>query len=403
MATASKRAKGKTSSATHDIEQMANSSKAEKMKMLESTVARIEKDCGKGAIMRLGGDAVEQVEAISTGSLSLDKCLGVGGLPRGRVVEIYGPESSGKTTLALHAIAQAQKEGGIAALIDAEHAFDPGYAKKIGVDLETLLVSQPDSGEQALQIAEKLTASGAVDVIVVDSVAALVPKAELEGDIGDSHVGLQARLMSHALRKLTGIANKGKTALIFINQLREKIGVMFGSPETTPGGRALKFYASVRLDVRRVGSIKDGEAVIGNRTRVTVSKNKVAPPFAKAEFDIVFAQGIDTIGEILDLGQQHGVIKAHGSWFSFGDTRLGQGRNNVRAFLLDPANADIFNEIHELLMAKLYPEDGSATPPPSGDPDGEPSGDDDTDIDGDDNGDDLDDVFETNGKKRKSA
>ena len=320
-----------------------NGVNAEKLKALQLTLDKIEKSYGKGTIMKLGDSAVVPVEAISTGSLTLDMALGTGGLPRGRVVEIYGPESSGKTTLAIHAIAEAQKAGGIAAFIDAENAFDSSYAKKLGVDIENLLVSQPDNGEQALEIAENLIRSGAIDIIVIDSVAALTPKAEIEGEMGDSKVGLQARLMSQALRKLTGTINKTGCCCIFINQLREKIGVMFGNPETTTGGNALKFYSSVRLDIRRISQIKEGDSVVGNRTRVKVVKNKLAPPFRQAEFDIIYGQGISKVGEIVDLAVDHNIVKKSGSWFSYGDTKLGQGRDAVKQLLLD--NPELSEEI----------------------------------------------------------
>lgn len=316
----------------------------EKEKALEIALAHIERQFGKGSIMKLG-DAQGQsgIVAIPTGSLSLDLALGVGGIPAGRIVEIFGPESSGKTTVALHVIAEAQARGGIAAFIDAEHALDPGYARRLGVDIDNLLVSQPDTGEQALEIAEALVRSGAVDVIVVDSVAALVPRAEIEGEMGDAHVGLQARLMSQALRKLTGAVSKSQTGLIFINQLREKVGVMFGSPEVTPGGRALKFYASVRIDVRRIESLKQGQEVVGIRVRAKVVKNKVAPPFRQAEFDLMYGTGISREGDILDLGAQYNIIQKTGAWYSYGDERLGQGRENAKAFLRD--HPDLAQEI----------------------------------------------------------
>ena len=315
----------------------------EKFKALQLTIEKIEKAYGKGTIMKLGGEAVDQVASISTGSISLDNALGIGGLPKGRVVEIYGPESSGKTTLAIHAIANVQKNGGIAAFIDAEHAFDSLYAQKLGVDLENLLISQPDNGEQALEITENLIRSGAIDVIVIDSVAALTPKSEIEGEMGDSKMGLQARLMSQALRKLTASINRTGCCCIFINQLREKIGVMFGNPETTTGGNALKFYSSVRLDIRRIGQIKDGDAIVGNRTRVKIVKNKVAPPFRLAEFDIMYGEGISKVGEIVDLGVDKGVIKKSGSWFSYNETKLGQGRDSVKQLLLD--NPELADEL----------------------------------------------------------
>lgn len=320
----------------------------EKLKALQLTMDKIEKSYGKGSIMKLGDRVVEEVPSISSGSIGLDIAMGVGGYPKGRIIEIYGPESSGKTTLAIHAIAEAQKAGGIAAIIDAEHAFDPGYATKLGVDINELLISQPDNGEQALEIADNLIRSGAVDIIVIDSVAALTPKSEIEGEMGDSKMGLQARLMSQALRKLTANINKTKTCVIFINQLREKIGVMFGNPETTTGGNALKFYASVRLDIRRIGQIKDGEEAQGNHTRVKVVKNKVAPPFKKAEFDIMYGEGISKTGEIVDLGVELNVVKKSGSWFSYGETKLGQGRESVKLLLRD--NPELAQE----LEAKIF-------------------------------------------------
>ncbi len=321
---------------------------AEKLKALQMAMAKIEKDHGKGTIMKLGDDKIEDIPVIPTGSVGLNMALGVGGYPRGRVIEIYGPESSGKTTLAIHAIAEAQKQGGIAAIIDAEHAFDRFYAEKLGVDTDNLYISQPDSGEQALEVADELIRSSAIDIIVIDSVAALTPKAELEGEMGDNKVGLQARLMSQALRKLTATINKTNTTCIFINQLREKIGVMFGNPETTTGGNALKFYASVRLDIRRVGQIKDGDEVIGNSTRVKIVKNKVAPPFRKAEFDIMFGEGISRVGEIVDLGVEYGIVKKSGSWFSYGDTKLAQGRDAVKQLLKD--NPELAEEIEGKIM-----------------------------------------------------
>ncbi|HVN05134.1 MAG TPA: recombinase RecA [Bryobacteraceae bacterium] len=305
----------------------------ERRHAIDVTLSQLEKQFGKGAVLRLGSGAVTPVAVIPSGSISLDCALGVGGFPRGRVVEIFGPESSGKTTLTLHLIAEAQKAGGVAAFIDAEHALDPGYARKLGVDVDNLLVSQPDSGEQALEIAAALTNSGALDVVVIDSVAALVPKAELEGEMGDSHMGLHARLMSQALRKLTGVVSRTGTCMVFINQIREKIGVMFGNPETTTGGRALKFYASVRVDIRRIAALKDGENVIGNRTRAKVVKNKVAPPFREAEFDIVYGEGISFEGDLLDLGTAHSLVEKSGSWFSYRGERIGQGRDNARQFL----------------------------------------------------------------------
>jgi recombination protein RecA len=315
----------------------------EKLKALEVTIGKIEKDYGKGTIMKLGDRAIEDVQVISTGSIGLDAALGIGGLPRGRVIEIYGPEASGKTTLAIHAIAEAQKNGGIAAIIDAEHTFDRNYASKLGVDVENLLISQPDNGEQALEITDNLIRSGALDIIVIDSVAALTPKAEIEGEMGDSKMGLQARLMSQALRKLTANISKTNTSCVFINQLREKIGVMFGNPETTTGGNALKFYASVRLDIRRTNQLKEGEEIIGNRTRVKIVKNKLAPPFRKADFDILYGEGISQLGEIVDLGTDFNIIKKSGSWFSYGETKIGQGRDAVKQILKD--NPELYDEL----------------------------------------------------------
>ncbi|MDR6563060.1 MULTISPECIES: recombinase RecA [unclassified Arcicella] len=323
----------------------------EKLKALQTTLEKLDKAYGKGTVMRLSDSKVLDVPVISTGSLGLDLALGVGGVPRGRVIEIYGPESSGKTTLTMHCIAEAQKAGGLAAFIDAEHAFDKGYAEKLGIDTANLLISQPDSGEQALEIAEQLISSGAIDICVIDSVAALVPKAELEGDMGDSKMGLQARLMSQALRKLTGVINRTGCCCIFINQLRDKIGVMFGSPETTTGGNALKFYASVRLDIRRIGQIKDGDNVIGNRTRVKVVKNKVAPPFKVVEFDIMYGEGISKAGEVLDLAVDMEVVKKSGSWFSYGTNRLGQGRDGVKDMLKD--NPDLLEELENKIKEKI--------------------------------------------------
>ena len=342
----------------------------DKRKALALAVAQIEKSCGKGSIMRLGTDSKVRVESIPTGAINLDAAIGVGGIPRGRVTEIYGPESSGKTTLCLHVVANAQKLGGVAAFIDAEHALDTEYAKKLGVDVENLLISQPDTGEQALEICEILVRSGAVDVIVIDSVAALVPKAEIEGDMGDSHVGLQARLMSQALRKLTGAIARSKTSVIFINQLREKIGVMFGSPETTTGGKALKFYASVRLDIRRIGPVKDKEEVVGSHVRVKVVKNKVAPPFKQAEFDIMYGKGISLEGEIIDLGVLHSIIDKSGAWYAYQGEKIGQGRDNARDFLKEnPSLArEIENKVRAALGVPLREaiEPAKAAPAPTG-------------------------------------
>ena len=323
----------------------------EKMKALQAAMQKIEKDFGKGSIMRMGDEQIEHVDVIPTGSIALNAALGVGGYPRGRIIEIYGPESSGKTTLAIHAIAEAQKQGGIAAFIDAEHAFDRFYAQKLGVDVDNLYISQPDNGEQALEIADQLIRSSAIDIIVIDSVAALTPKKEIEGDMGDSAVGLHARLMSQALRKVTATIAKTNTTCIFINQLREKIGVMFGNPETTTGGNALKFYASVRLDIRKTQTLKDGEQPVGNQVRVKVVKNKVAPPFRKAEFEITFGEGISKIGEIVDLGTEFNIIKKNGSWFSYGDSKLGQGRDAVKALLKD--NPELCEELEGKIMQAL--------------------------------------------------
>ncbi|MBR8743478.1 recombinase RecA [Nocardiopsis sp. MG754419] len=320
-------------------------------KALETALAQIERQFGKGSVMRLGDDDRPPIEAIPTGAIALDVALGIGGLPKGRVVEIYGPESSGKTTVALHAVANAQKQGGIAAFVDAEHALDPEYAKKIGVNTDDLLLSQPDTGEQALEIVDMLIRSGAISVIVIDSVAALVPRAEIEGEMGDSHVGLQARLMSQALRKIAGALNSTGTTAIFINQLREKVGVMFGSPETTSGGRALKFYASVRLDVRRIETLKDGTDAVGNRTRVKVVKNKVAPPFKQAEFDILYGVGVSREGSLIDLGVEHGIVRKSGAWYTYDGTQLGQGKENARKFLRE--NADMANEVEKKIKEKL--------------------------------------------------
>ncbi len=334
-----------------DKETKDNKESTEKLKALQLTMEKLEKTYGKGTIMKLGDHAIENVEFISTGSIGLDIALGIGGLPKGRVIEIYGPESSGKTTLALHAISESQKLGGTAAFIDAEHAFDRTYAQKLGVDTNNLLISQPDNGEQALEIAENLIRSGAVDILVIDSVAALTPKSEIEGEMGDSKMGLHARLMSQALRKLTGTISKTGCCCIFINQLREKIGVMFGNPETTTGGNALKFYASVRLDIRKTSQIKDGDVAVGNRVRVKVVKNKVAPPFRMAEFDIMFGEGISKIGEIIDIGVEHNIVKKSGSWFSYGDTKLAQGRDAVKQLLID--NPELSEELEVKIREAL--------------------------------------------------
>jgi len=332
-------------------EEPVNAIKQQKLKALELTLGKIEKDFGKGSIMKLGDNAIENIASIPSGSIALDSALGVGGYPRGRVIEIFGPEASGKTTLAIHAIAEAQKAGGIAAFIDAEHAFDRFYAQKLGVDVENLLISQPDDGEQALEITDHLIRSGAIDIIVIDSVAALTPRAEIEGEMGDSKMGLQARLMSQALRKLTANINKTNTCCMFINQLREKIGVMFGNPETTTGGNALKFYATVRVDIRRITQIKEGDQVLGNRTRVKIVKNKLAPPFRKAEFDIIYGLGISKTGELIDLGVELEIIKKSGSWFSYGDTKLGQGRDSVKALLAD--NPELSDELEQKITDAL--------------------------------------------------
>ena len=331
---------------------MAKDEKSMKLDALKLTLEKLDKEYGKGTVMRLGDKSVVNVEAIPSGSLSLDLALGVGGYPRGRVIEIFGPESSGKTTLTIHAIAEAQKQGGIAAFIDAEHAFDRFYAEKLGVDVANLLISQPDSGEQALEIADHLIRSGAVDILVIDSVAALVPKSELEGEMGDSKMGLQARLMSQALRKLTATINKTGCTCIFINQLREKIGVMFGNPETTTGGNALKYYSSIRLDIRRIGQIKDGDEIVGNRARVKVVKNKVAPPFRQAEFDIMYGEGVSKVGEIIDMAVDLNVVKKSGSWFSYGDTKLGQGRDAVKALLKD--NPELCQELEGKIKEAIF-------------------------------------------------
>lgn len=329
--------------------------KSEKLKVLQAAISKIEKNYGKGSIMKLGDRAVEEMDTISTGSIALDTALGVGGFPKGRIIEIYGPESSGKTTLAIHAIAESQKNGGLAAFIDAEHAFDSNYAKKLGVDVDNLYISQPDNGEQALEIADNLISSGAVDIIVIDSVAALTPKSEIDGEMGDSKMGLHARLMSQALRKMTATISKTKCCCIFINQLRDKIGVMFGSPETTTGGNALKFYSSIRLDIRRIQAIKDGETNIGNRVRVKIVKNKVAPPFRQVEFDLLFGQGISKMGEMVDIGVDAGIIKKSGSWFSYGDTKLGQGREAVKQLLAD--NPELQEEIAAQIKEYLTREE----------------------------------------------
>ena len=333
------------------MDENTNPTAAEKLKALQAAMAKIEKDFGKGSVMKMGDIGIENVDIIPTGSLALNAALGVGGYPRGRIIEIYGPESSGKTTLAIHAIAEAQKAGGVAAFIDAEHAFDRFYAEKLGVNVNELIISQPDNGEQALEIADQLIRSSAIDILIVDSVAALTPKAEIEGDMGDNRVGLQARLMSQALRKLTATISKTNTCCIFINQLREKIGVMFGNPETTTGGNALKFYSSVRLDIRRVTTLKDGDTPIGNQVRVKVVKNKVAPPFRKAEFEITFGEGISKAGEVVDLGVQYGIIKKSGSWFSYGESRLGQGRDAVKKIIKD--NPELCEEIENQIAETL--------------------------------------------------
>lgn len=330
----------------------------EKLKALQLTIEKLEKSYGKGTIMKMGDQAIEAIESISTGSISLDNALGIGGLPKGRVIEIYGPESSGKTTLAIHAIANAQRNGGIAAFIDAEHAFDRLYAQKLGCDIENLLISQPDNGEQALEITENLIRSGAIDIIVIDSVAALTPRSEIEGEMGDSKMGLHARLMSQALRKLTATISRTGCCCIFINQLREKIGVMFGNPETTTGGNALKFYATIRLDIRRIGQIKDGDSIVGNRTKVKIVKNKVAPPFRIAEFDIMYGEGISKVGEIVDLGVEKNIIKKSGSWFSYNETKLGQGRDGVKQLLLD--NPELSDELETKIREALREAAASA-------------------------------------------
>ena len=350
--------------ATADLLSMSSKATADKQKALDSALAQIERQFGKGSIMKLGDEnAVQKIEATSTGSLGLDIALGIGGLPQGRIVEIYGPESSGKTTLTLHVVAEEQKKGGVCAFVDAEHALDPGYAKKLGVNIDDLLISQPDTGEQALEIVDTLVRSGAVNLIVVDSVAALTPKSELEGDMGDSSVGVHARLMSQAMRKLTGSISRSKCMVIFINQIRMKIGVMFGSPETTTGGNALKFYSSVRLDIRRIGAIKDRDEIVGNATRVKIVKNKVAPPFKQVEFDIMYGEGISKMGELLDLGVKAGVVDKSGSWFSYGDERIGQGRENAKNFLKE--NSRISYEIEDKIRA-AHGLDFDAPPPAAG-------------------------------------
>jgi recombination protein RecA len=343
--------------ATAVVEDISGSSSSEKMKALKLTIDKIDKDYGKGSVMMMNEKGMDEIEVVSTGSIGLDVALGIGGLPRGRIIEIYGPESSGKTTIATHVIAEAQKKGGICAIIDAEHAFDSSYAQKLGVDVDNLLISQPDYGEQALEIADRLILSGALDVVVIDSVAALVPKSELEGEMGDSKMGLHARLMSQALRKLTATIHKTNTICIFINQLREKIGVMFGNPETTTGGNALKFYASVRLDIRRISQIKDGDEAVGNRARVKVVKNKVAPPFRQAEFDIIFGEGISKMGEIIDMGVELGIIQKSGSWFSYEGNKLGQGRDAVKELVRD--NPELSAEIEGKIRAKVKEMQGS--------------------------------------------
>ncbi|MFM7021447.1 MAG: recombinase RecA [Flavobacteriales bacterium] len=335
-------------------EKEVNSAQAEKLKALQMTIERLDKSFGKGSVMRMGDTQIEPLEVISSGSVSVDIALGVGGYPKGRIIEIYGPESSGKTTLAIHAIASVQKKGGIAAIVDAEHAFDRSYAEALGVDTNNLLISQPDNGEQALEIADNLISSGAVDLLIVDSVAALTPKAEIEGEMGDSKMGLHARLMSQALRKLTATISRSGCCVIFINQLRDKIGVMFGNPETTTGGNALKFYASVRIDIRKIGQLKEGEEAYGSRTRVKIVKNKVAPPFKKAEFDIIYGKGVSKTGEIIDLGVEHNVIKKSGSWFAYGDTKLGQGRDAVKQLLDD--NVELAEEIEAKVVEALKPK-----------------------------------------------